>query len=111
MCSGPTRRKARAPTAATRSSTASGRSTEARAAPALRPGSPISPRPGGSRSATSFVHESYIGSRFTGRIEAATKIGDIPAIIPSIQGSAVATGFNTIWIDSDDPFHAGFTVT
>ena len=34
-----------------------------------------------------------------------------PAIIPSIQGSAVATGLNTIWIDTDDPFHAGFTVT
>ncbi len=59
----------------------------------------------------SFVHESYIGSRFTGRIEAAAMVGDIPAIIPSIQGSAVATGLNTIWIDTDDPFHAGFTVT
>jgi 4-hydroxyproline epimerase len=57
-----------------------------------------------------FVHESYIGSRFTGRIEAATMIGDQRAIIPSVQGSAVATGFNTIWIDGDDPFHAGFTV-
>ena len=34
----------------------------------------------------------------------------MPAIIPSIQGSAIATGFNTIWIDSDDPFHAGFSV-
>ena len=59
----------------------------------------------------SFVHESYISSRFTGRIEAAASVGDLPAIVPSIQGSAVATGHNTIWIDSDDPFHAGFTVT
>jgi 4-hydroxyproline epimerase len=59
----------------------------------------------------SFVHESYIGSRFIGRVEAETRVGDLPAIIPSITGSAIATGFNTIWIDTDDPFHAGFSVT
>ncbi len=58
-----------------------------------------------------FVHESYIGSRFIGRVEAATSLGDLPAIIPSIEGSAMATGFNTIWIDREDPFWAGFTVT
>ena len=57
-----------------------------------------------------FVHESYIGSRFIGRVEAETTAGDRPAIIPSIQGSAVMTGLNTIWIDDEDPFHAGFTV-
>jgi 4-hydroxyproline epimerase len=57
-----------------------------------------------------FVHESYIGSRFIGRVEAETMVGDHPAIIPSIQGSAVATGFNTIWIDRADPFWEGFTV-
>ena len=57
-----------------------------------------------------FVHESYIGSRFIGRVEADTAIGDQPAIIPSIEGSAVATGFNTIWIDRIDPFWKGFQV-
>jgi 4-hydroxyproline epimerase len=57
-----------------------------------------------------FVHESYIGSRFIGRVEADTAIGDQPAIIPSIEGSAVATGFNTIWIDRTDPFWKGFQV-
>lgn len=57
-----------------------------------------------------FVHESYIGSRFIGRVEAAAMLGDLPAIIPSIEGSAIATGFNTIWIDRADPFWAGFTV-
>lgn len=57
-----------------------------------------------------FVHESYIGSRFIGRVEAETAIGDQPAIIPSIEGSAVATGFNTIWIDRADPFWKGFQV-
>ena len=58
-----------------------------------------------------FVHESYIGSRFTGRVEAETTLGGHPAIIPSIAGSAIATGYNIIWIDRDDPFRAGFTVT
>lgn len=57
-----------------------------------------------------FVHESYIGSRFTGRVEAVTDLGGHPAIIPSIEGSAVSTGFNNIWIDREDPFWAGFTV-
>lgn len=57
-----------------------------------------------------FVHESYIGSRFTGRVENETKIGNRPAIIPSIEGSAIATGFNQIWIDDEDPFAKGFQV-
>ena len=57
-----------------------------------------------------FVHESYIGSRFIGRVEAATELGGKPAIIPSIEGSAIATGFNTIWIDDEDPFAHGFQV-
>ncbi len=57
-----------------------------------------------------FVHESYIGSRFIGRVEQIVTLAGRPAIIPSIQGSAVATGFNTIWIDRDDPFWAGFSV-
>ncbi len=58
-----------------------------------------------------FVHESYIGSRFIGRVEADTALGDTPAIIPSIEGSAIATGFNTIWIDRDDRFWNGFQVS
>ena len=57
-----------------------------------------------------FVHESYIGSRFTGRVEEATMLGDRPAIIPSIEGSAIVTGFNTIWVDQADPFWKGFSV-
>ncbi|RJF86200.1 4-hydroxyproline epimerase [Sphingomonas cavernae] len=57
-----------------------------------------------------FVHESYIGSRFIGRVEAATEIGGQAAIIPSVEGSAIATGFNTIWIDREDAFWNGFQV-
>ena len=58
-----------------------------------------------------FVHESYIGSRFTGMIEAEVTLGDLPAIIPSVEGSAIATGLNTIWIDEEDLFWRGFQVT
>ncbi|MFS8064641.1 MAG: 4-hydroxyproline epimerase [Luteimonas sp.] len=58
-----------------------------------------------------FVHESYIGSRFTGCAEAATVLGTFAAIVPSIEGSAIATGFNQIWIDDADAFRHGFVVT
>lgn len=57
-----------------------------------------------------FVHESYIGSRFIGRVEDRAMLGDTQAIIPSIEGSAIATGFNTIWVDRADAFWNGFSV-
>lgn len=57
-----------------------------------------------------FVHESYIKSRFIGRVEEMTRIGDRDAIVPSIAGSAIATGHNTIWIDDEDPYCQGFQV-
>jgi 4-hydroxyproline epimerase len=57
-----------------------------------------------------FVHESYIGSRFIGRVEESVRLGDRDAIIPSLEGSAIATGFNTITVDEEDPFWRGFQV-
>lgn len=59
-----------------------------------------------------FVHESIIGSQFTGRIESITTVGKYEAIIPSIQGWARIYGHNTITVDpEDDPYWAGFAVT
>jgi 4-hydroxyproline epimerase len=55
-----------------------------------------------------FIHESIIGSLFRGRVEAATKVGDSDAIIPSIGGWARKTGYNTIFVDDRDPFKHGF---
>ena len=55
-----------------------------------------------------FVHESIIGSLFNGRVEAAAKVGNHDAIIPSIEGWARMTGLNTIFIDDRDPFKHGF---
>jgi 4-hydroxyproline epimerase len=58
-----------------------------------------------------FIHESYIGSKFVGRIEEETTIGSIKAIVPSIQGWAKVYGYNTIIIDEeDDPYAHGFQV-
>ena len=57
-----------------------------------------------------FVHESFIGSLFTGRVEAETTVGGKSAIIPSIEGWARVTGLNTIYVDDRDPYWAGFQV-
>jgi 4-hydroxyproline epimerase len=58
-----------------------------------------------------FIHESIIGSKFTGTIEGTTKVGDYHAIIPGIEGWARITGYNNIIIDDeDDPFAHGFQV-
>ena len=58
-----------------------------------------------------FIHESYIGSKFIGRIEEESTIADKLAIIPSIQGWAKVYGHNTIIIDDeDDPYAYGFQV-
>ncbi|MFN0016466.1 MAG: 4-hydroxyproline epimerase, partial [Saprospiraceae bacterium] len=66
---------------------------------------------GNLRVGDSFVHESIIGSKFTGRVEAATTCGPYDAIVPSIEGWARVTGYNTIVIDTDDdPYAFGFQV-
>ena len=57
-----------------------------------------------------FIHESYIGSQFIGRIEEETSLAGIQAIVPSIQGWAKIYGHNTISIDDDDPYAHGFQV-
>lgn len=58
-----------------------------------------------------FIHESIIGSKFIGRVEEETKLHDKTAIIPSIEGWAVVTGYNTIIIDDEeDPYAHGFQV-
>lgn len=59
---------------------------------------------------STFVHESIIASAFEGRVEAATEIGGLPAIVPSIAGWARMTGLNTIFVDERDPYWRGFQV-
>ena len=58
-----------------------------------------------------YIHESYIGSKFIGKIEEQVMCGHLPAIIPSIEGWAKITGYNQIIIDDeDDPYAHGFQV-
>lgn len=58
-----------------------------------------------------FIHESFIGSKFIGRVEKETILDGKLAIIPSIKGWAKIYGHNTITIDEeDDPYALGFQV-
>ena len=58
-----------------------------------------------------FIHESIIGSKFTGRIEEELTVAGKPAIRPSIEGWAKIYGYNTISVDKeDDPYALGFQV-
>lgn len=58
-----------------------------------------------------YIHESFIGSKFIGRVVEETSIGAIKAIVPSIQGWAKVYGYNNIIIDEDDdPYAFGFQV-
>jgi proline racemase len=57
-----------------------------------------------------FVHESIIGSRFTGTLIAETDVAGLPAVVPSITGRAWITGMGEYLLDPDDPFPGGFLV-
>lgn len=58
-----------------------------------------------------FIHESIIGSKFTGRIEDELEVAGKPAIRPGIEGWAKIFGHNSISIDEkDDPYAFGFQV-
>ncbi len=91
-------------------STARRRSTARPAAPGPRPAWPTKRGLGRLQVGDDFVHESIIGSLFRGRVEAAAKVGNYDAIIPSVGGWARQTGINTIFIDDRDPFAHGFQV-
>jgi proline racemase len=57
-----------------------------------------------------FVHESVIGTRFTGRVASRTAVSEYPAIVPEIEGSAWITGEHTFLVDESDPLKNGFRI-
>ena len=59
---------------------------------------------------TDFVNESFIGTRFTGRLVEETTVGDRRAVVPTITGRAWITGTANYLLDPDDPFPTGFTL-
>ncbi|MEK2476119.1 MULTISPECIES: proline racemase family protein [Streptomyces] len=55
-----------------------------------------------------FVNESFIGTRFTGRLIEETTVGALPAVVPTVTGRAWITGTAQYFLDPDDPFPGGF---
>jgi proline racemase len=57
-----------------------------------------------------MTHASAIGSTFDGRIVSDTRVGNRPAIVPAIRGSAWITGVSQIVVDPSDPFPEGYVL-
>ncbi len=55
-----------------------------------------------------LMNESWIGSRFEGRVLEHTTVGGLPAIVPTITGRAWVMGEATWTLDPEDPFPQGF---
>ena len=55
-----------------------------------------------------FVNESFIGSRFVGRLVGETDVAGVPAVVPTITGRAWVTGLGQYLLDPSDPFPTGF---
>ncbi|GAA1898948.1 proline racemase family protein [Streptantibioticus ferralitis] len=59
---------------------------------------------------TEFSNESFIGTRFTGRLVGETEVGGRPAVVPEFSGRAWITGTANYLLDPDDPFPYGFVL-
>ena len=57
---------------------------------------------------TDFINESFIGTHFVGRLVEETRVGDFPAVVPTITGRAWITATAQYVLSDDDPFPAGF---
>ncbi|MGW8379460.1 proline racemase family protein [Streptomyces sp. ODS28] len=69
-----------------------------------------------------FVNESFIGTRFTGRLTGTAEVGGgdrapgapgvpgVRAVVPEFSGRAWITGQSTYLLDPDDPFPEGFVL-
>lgn len=57
---------------------------------------------------TDFVNESFIGTRFIGRLVEQATVAGLTAVVPTITGRAWVTGTAQYLLDPTDPFPAGF---
>lgn len=55
-----------------------------------------------------FVNESILGTRFRARIASRAMVGELPAIVPEVTGTAFITGEHAFLLEKDDPFPKGF---
>ena len=58
-----------------------------------------------------MAHASVLGTTFEGRIVEETAVGDRPAIVPAIRGSAWITGITQVLVDPGDPFPEGYVLS
>jgi trans-L-3-hydroxyproline dehydratase len=58
----------------------------------------------------SYVHESVIGTTFTGRVLSETSVGPFPAVETEISGRGFLTGFQQFVVDPEDATARGFLV-
>ena len=59
---------------------------------------------------STLTARSIIDSVFTGRIESVTRVGDLPAIVPSLTGRAWIYGRSELLLAPDDPWPQGYRV-
>ncbi|MGE5701046.1 MAG: 4-hydroxyproline epimerase [Clostridia bacterium] len=55
-----------------------------------------------------FVHESIVGSLFSGKVLSTTEVGKLPAVVTQISGSAWMMGLHKFFIDERDELAEGF---
>lgn len=55
-----------------------------------------------------FVNTSPLGTTFSGRLTAETRVGEFPAVVAEITGSAQITGLHEFVVDPQDPFPDGY---
>ncbi|MFI6080019.1 proline racemase family protein [Streptomyces sp. NPDC051217] len=59
---------------------------------------------------TEFINESFIGTRFTGRLVGTSEVAGVPAVVPEFSGRAWITGTANYLLDPADPFPNGFVL-
>ncbi len=59
---------------------------------------------------TSYVHESVIGTTFTGRVQGETTVGPLAAVETEIAGRGFLTGLHQFIVDPEDVTAGGFLV-
>jgi proline racemase len=55
-----------------------------------------------------YVNAGILGTTFDARLIGETRVGDFPAVMPEITGSASITAVNQFFVDPRDPFPQGF---
>jgi proline racemase len=57
-----------------------------------------------------FINESIIGTRFTGKLVQATRVGDFVAVDPIVSGTSYIIGIQQFVVDPHDPLKYGFMI-